>query len=223
MVDINFIDLGLNDYNDTWTKQQELFSAVQNSKKSGVLENHLIFVEHPHVYTLGKSGDHNNLLLDYMQLQAKDAKFVKVDRGGDITYHGPGQLVGYPILNLESFNLSLREYIWNVEEALIKFLDKFDLVGERDPEATGVWLGVGTPLARKIAAIGVRASRYVTMHGFCLNISTDMEYYKHINPCGITDKSVTSLNLELGRELDFGIMKELVLESFLEQFKAEVL
>lgn len=223
MVDINFIDLGFNDYNDTWTKQQELFSAVQSSKKDGVLENHLIFVEHPHVYTLGKSGDHNNLLLDYMQLQAKDAKFVKVDRGGDITYHGPGQLVGYPILNLENFNISLREYIWNVEEALIKFLSKFDLVGERDPDATGVWLGVGTSSARKIAAIGVRASRYVTMHGFCLNISTDMEYYKYINPCGITDKSVTSLNLELDRELDFSIMKKLVLESFLEQFKAKVL
>jgi lipoyl(octanoyl) transferase len=220
------------DYKLTWERQEEIMNQVVNTKKlndsSGAnskieTPNHLIFVEHPHVYTLGKSGDEHNLLLNYIQLQAKDADFFKTDRGGDITYHGPGQIVGYPILDLENFGIGLRQYIYSVEETMIRAMADFGLTAMRDPQATGVWLDVGKPSARKIGAIGVKSSRFVTMHGFALNINTDLEYFKYINPCGFTDKGVTSVEKELGFKQDFDLAKVIVLNKFAEIFGARVI
>lgn len=224
---INYLDLGKCEYKLTWNKQEELLNSIIEIKKANsnafqgavvTTPNYLIFVEHPHVYTLGKSGDQHNLLLNYIQLQAKDAVFFKTDRGGDITYHGPGQIVGYPILDLENFGMGLRQYIYSIEEAIIRTLAVYGIEAARDPFATGVWIDVGKPKARKICAIGVKSSRYVTMHGFALNINTDLEYFKHINPCGFSDKGVTSLEKELGSVQDFEKAKKLVLEKFAEVF-----
>jgi len=224
---VQYLDLGLSDYMVTWKRQEELLKQIVDLKKKNsatdqdsriATPNYLIFVEHPHVYTLGKSGDEHNLLLNYIQLQAKDASFFKTDRGGDITYHGPGQLVGYPILDLENFGIGLRQYIYNIEETIIRTLLIYGIESSRDPNATGVWIDVGKPSARKICAIGVKSSRFVTMHGFALNVNTDLEYFKHINPCGISDKGVTSLGKELGSTQDFGRLKELVLGKFAEVF-----
>lgn len=186
-------------------------------------ENYLLFVEHPHVYTLGKSGDDQNLLLNYIQLQANDATFFHTDRGGDITYHGPGQLVGYPIFDLENFGIGLRKYIFLMEEAIIKAIAEYGLNGGRDEKATGVWLGSGTPYARKICAIGVKSSRFVTMHGFALNVNTDLTYFQHINPCGFTDRGVTSIEKELGNKQDFNAVKKTVLVKMMEVFDGEIL
>lgn len=225
--EVKFLDMGRSEYKYTWERQEELLNQIveikkANSNSGGELAvttpNYLIFVEHPHVYTLGKSGDEHNLLLNYIQLQAKDAVFFKTDRGGDITYHGPGQIVGYPILDLENFGIGLRQYIYSMEEAIIKAVALYGLEASRDPHATGVWLDVGKPTARKICAIGVKSSRFVTMHGFALNINTDLEYFKHINPCGFSDKGVTSLEKELGIKQDFEMAKERVLAKFAEVF-----
>jgi len=173
--EVKFIDLGVSEYKYTWEKQEELLNQVVELKMANsnadvesisATPNYLIFVEHPHVYTLGKSGDEHNLLLNYIQLQAKDAVFFKTDRGGDITYHGPGQIVGYPILDLENFGMGLRQYIYSIEEVIIRVVALYGLEAVRDPKATGVWLDVGKPSARKICAIGVKSSRFVTMHGF---------------------------------------------------------
>jgi lipoyl(octanoyl) transferase len=182
----------------------------------------LIFVDHQHVYPLGKSGDEHNLLLNYIQLQAKDATFFRTNRGGDITYHGPGQIVGYPIIDLENFDIGLRQYIYNLEEAIIKTIAEFGLEGSRDESATGVWLDVGKPTARKICAIGVKSSRHVTMHGFAFNVNTNLDYFQHINPCGFVDKGVTSLQKELGKEQDFEAIKALTRQKFAEVFGAEL-
>ena len=160
--------------------------------------------------------------MNYIQLQAKEASFYKTDRGGDITYHGPGQLVGYPILDLENFGMGLRQYIYNLEETVIRTLTLYDIVATRDPNATGVWLDVGQPAARKICAIGVKSSHFVTMHGFALNINTDLEYFNHIHPCGFSDKGVTSLEKELGTKQDFERVKGIVLEKFAEVFAAAI-
>jgi len=181
-------------------------------------DNYLLFVEHPHVYTLGKSGDEQNLLLNYIQLQAADATFFHTDRGGDITYHGPGQIVGYPIFDLENFGIGLRQYIHLMEEAIIKTIAEFGLEGRRDDKATGVWLDVGKPTARKICAIGVKSSRFVTMHGFAFNVNTNLNYFQHINPCGFTDRGVTSLGKEMGTKQDFEAVKKLVLKKLMEVF-----
>ncbi len=224
---VEYLDLGLSDYMVTWKRQEELLKQIVDLKRGNSSSdqdshrstpNYLIFVEHPHVYTLGKSGDEHNLLLNYIQLQAKDATFFKTDRGGDITYHGPGQLVGYPILDLENFGIGLRQYIYNLEETIIRTLLIYGIESSRDPNATGVWIDVGKPSARKICAIGVKSSRFVTMHGFALNVNTNLEYFKHINPCGFSDKGVTSLGKELGVTQDFGRLKEVVLEKFAEVF-----
>lgn len=229
---VKYLDLGCSDYKITWDRQEELMNKIiglkkanQNSDHESVVAtpNYLIFVEHPHVYTLGKSGDQHNLLLNYIQLQAKDAAFYKTDRGGDITYHGPGQIVGYPILDLENFGIGLRQYIYNIEEAIIRAVSIFGIVAARDPQATGVWLDVGTPIARKICAIGVKSSRFVTMHGFALNVNTDLEYFKHINPCGFSDKGVTSLEKELGSKQDFEEVKAVVREEFARVFGAIII
>jgi len=225
---IIFEDLGISEYKKTWEYQEQMMQRVIGQKivmKTNPLQksdNYLLFVEHPHVYTLGKSGDEQNLLLNYIQLQAKDATFFHTDRGGDITYHGPGQLVGYPIFDLENFGIGLRKYIFLMEEAIIKSIAEYGLTGSRDEKATGVWLDTGTPHARKICAIGVKSSRFVTMHGFALNVNTDLSYFQHINPCGFTDRGVTSLEKELGGSLAFDVLKKVVLEKLLEVYDGKL-
>lgn len=216
---IQYIDWGLIEYNEAWTKQETLFNDTIASKlQNQPTDNYLIFCEHPHVYTLGKSGDEHNMLLDFIQLQAKEAQFVKTNRGGDITYHGPGQVVGYPIFDLANFNLGLKQYIYNVEEAIINTLATYAIVSTRLEGATGVWLDVGKPTCRKICAIGVRSSRYVTMHGFALNINTQLEYFNYINPCGFVDKGVTSLQKELGAQVDMDELKTRLRTEIEKQF-----
>jgi len=216
---IETIDWGLIEYNEAWEKQEELFNATIDLKvKNEPTRNSLIFCEHPHVYTLGKSGDEHNMLLNYIQLQAKDATFVKSNRGGDITYHGPGQVVGYPIFDLANFNLGLKQYIHKIEEAIINTLALYAIPTTRMEGATGVWLDVGKPTCRKICAIGVRSSRFVTMHGFALNVNTQLEYFSHINPCGFIDKGVTSMQKELGAEVDMEKLKATLRKSIEEQF-----
>ena len=206
---IDFADWGLIEYNEAWNRQEEVFSATIEDKVHGrETRNLLIFCEHPHVYTLGKSGDEHNLLLNYIQLQAKDAQFVRTNRGGDITYHGPGQLVGYPIFDLANFNMGLKQYIYNIEQAIINTLLKYNIETTRLEGATGVWLDVGKPTCRKICAIGVRSSRFVTMHGFALNVNTLLEYFGYINPCGFIDKGVTSMEKELNKTIDMAILKD---------------
>jgi lipoyl(octanoyl) transferase len=221
-------DIGVRDYKDTWDLQESIFrklidNKVNRDQSSSKDENSdtgtLIFVEHPHVYTLGKSGSENNLLIDYIQLQAKDAKFYKTDRGGDITYHGPGQIVGYPIFDLEKLKIGLREYISGIEEAIILTISNFGISGLRLEGATGVWLDTDIKgKARKICAIGVKSSRYVTMHGFAFNVNTDMNFFNYINPCGFTDKGVTSLEKELGEKQDFEKIKLLVKQNLQKAF-----
>lgn len=229
MNSIKFQDLGVSEYQKTWDYQEDLMQKVIEQKiakkKNAEIQsdNYLLFVEHPHVYTLGKSGDEQNLLLNYIQLQAAHASFIKTNRGGDITYHGPGQIVGYPIFDLENFGIGLRKYIELMEEAIIDTIAEFGLKGERDENATGVWLDVGKSSARKICAIGVKSSRFVTMHGFALNVNTDLTYFQHINPCGFTDKGVTSLEKELGEKQDFSKVKRIVLQKLLEVFDGELL
>lgn len=206
---ITYTDWGLTEYNEAWRRQEEIFNATIARKQQGEpTDNVLVFCEHPHVYTLGKSGDEQNMLLNYIQLQAAHASFVHTNRGGDITYHGPGQVVGYPIFDLANFNMGLKAYIFNIEEAIINTLKLYGVESTRLEGATGVWLDIDTPRCRKICAIGVRSSRYVTMHGFALNINTDLTYFNHINPCGFVDKGVTSLQKELGREVDMVELKE---------------
>ena len=223
---IKLQDLGLKDYKETWEYQETLFKAIvdtkiKNRREDANLEtdNHFLFVEHPHVYTLGKSGDLSNLLLNEKQLTEKGATFYKINRGGDITYHGPGQIVGYPILDLENFFTDIHKYLRLLEEMIILTLKEYGLEAERSPGETGVWLGVGTPFARKICAMGVRASRWVTMHGFALNVNADLGYFDNIIPCGIRGKAVTSLNVELGVDrVDEKDLKEKLLKHFSDLF-----
>jgi len=224
-------DLGLKDYKDTWDYQELLFKSVLDTKiknrreeLSLATKNYFLFVEHPHVYTLGKSGDMNNLLVDEIQLQKKGATFYKINRGGDITYHGPGQIVGYPILDLDNFFTDIHKYLRFLEEMVILTLAEYGLKAERSQGETGVWLDVGTPFARKICAMGVRASRWVTMHGFALNINADLGYFDLMIPCGIKDKAVTSLNVELGKkEVDIEEVKEKLLKHFSVLFEAKLI
>ena len=221
-------DLGLRDYKDVWDFQEKLFKAtidikIKNRRESAglITPNHLLFVSHPHVYTLGKSGDMTNLLLSESQLQSKGATFYKINRGGDITYHGPGQVVGYPILDLENFFTDIHKFLRFLEDTIILTLEEYGIKAERSPGETGVWLDVGTPFARKICAMGVRASRWVTMHGFALNVNADLGYFDNIIPCGIRGKAVTSLNIELGKErVNEKEVKEKLLKHFLTLFEA---
>ncbi|WP_242082294.1 lipoyl(octanoyl) transferase LipB [Aestuariivivens sediminis] len=222
-------DLGFKDYKQTWDYQEELFRGIVDTKIKNRHEetslktnNYFLFVEHPHVYTLGKSGDFSNLLLNEAQLTEKGAAFYKINRGGDITYHGPGQIVGYPILDLENFFTDIHKYLRLLEEMIILTLSEFGIEASRSKGETGVWLDVGTPFARKICAMGVRASRWVTMHGFALNVNADLGYFDNIIPCGIRGKSVTSLNVELGLEnVDLEEVKEKLLKHFTALFEAE--
>jgi lipoyl(octanoyl) transferase len=209
-------DLGLVEYNECWAFQQKVFDSLLHNSK-GVQT--LILCEHPHTYTLGKSGMQENLLVDDEFLNKIGAKFYKIDRGGDITYHGPGQLVGYPILDLQRFGIGLREYINRLEESVIATLAMWGINGGRSEGATGVWLNPdGRKPARKICAIGVRSSRYVTMHGFALNVGTDLRYFSYINPCGFTDRGVTSMEAELGHTVKMEDVKGEFVKRFGEQF-----
>jgi len=224
-------DIGQKDFKETWDYQTDLFTKLVDIKKRGkgvadagknLLPGTLIFVEHPHVYTLGKSGSENNLLLDFIQLQAKDASFYRIDRGGDITYHGPGQIVGYPIFDLEVIKIGLKEYIYRLEEVIIRTVGEFGLFASRLAGGTGVWLNPEIRgKARKICAIGVKASRYITMHGFAFNVNTDLTYFNNINPCGFTDKGVTSLEKELGGMQEFDSVKSKVKRNLQEVFDLE--
>jgi lipoyl(octanoyl) transferase len=228
MQKVKLKELGLQEYHKTWDYQEELFKGTVdikiNNRKNNLSEqtpNYFLFVEHPHVYTLGKNGDLSNLLLNEEQLKAKGATFYKINRGGDITYHGPGQIVGYPILDLENFFTDIHKYLRFLEEVIIKTLADYNIKSERSEGETGVWLDVGTPFARKICALGVRASRWVTMHGFALNVNTNLGYFDNIIPCGIKGKAVTSLEVELGKKIPIEEVKEKILKHFIELFDVE--
>ena len=229
--EVKIKDLGLIEYKKAWDYQEELLNYIVGIKiknrREGTNEltkNYLIFVEHPHVYTLGKSGDISNLLIDERELTKNNAKFYKINRGGDITYHGPGQIVGYPILDLENFFTDIHKYLRFLEEIIILTLKDYGLKGERNPGKTGVWLDCDTGFPRKICAMGVRASRWVTMHGFALNVNVDLKYFDKIIPCGIKNNSVTSLNVELGiKNIDINEVKNKILKNFKILFDATLI
>lgn len=232
-MDVTFRDMGLVPYKSAWDYQERLLDEIITQKlelqklpvkSDKVTDNYLLFVEHPHVFTLGKSGSEDNLLANFIQLQAKNAEFIHTNRGGDITYHGPGQIVGYPILNLDYFAKGIREYIYNLEEAIICCLQHYGIAGHRLEGATGVWLNSKLPgKARKICAIGVRVSRGVSMHGFALNVNTDLSYFGLINPCGFTDKKVTSLQAELSQVIDIEEVKIVLKQKIAEVFKMNLI
>ena len=206
---LNVTDWNIIPYADAWTRQTEWFDTLVRAKQAGEeYENHIILCEHPHVYTLGRSGKEGNMLRSEEQLQKIGATLYHIDRGGDITYHGPGQLVCYPILNLEEFSLGLKEYVHLLEEAVIRVCASYGIIAGRLEKATGVWLEGDMPRARKICAIGVRSSHFVTMHGLALNVNTDLRYFSYIHPCGFIDKGVTSLQQELKREMPMEEVKQ---------------
>lgn len=222
-------DLGFRGYQETWDYQEKLFGDILEQKKriragAGPAEtsNYFLFVEHPHVFTLGKSGDRANLLVGEEILRERGATFYHINRGGDITYHGPGQIVGYPILDLENFFTDIHKYLRLLEEMVILTLAEYGLEAQRSPGETGVWLDVGKPGARKICAMGVRASRWVTMHGFALNVNTDLSYFDLMIPCGIRGKGVTSLSAELGRHVPMSEVRQKLLRYFAELFGASM-
>lgn len=222
-------NLGSKDYLETWNYQEELFQGIidikANNRRNNLNEctpNYLLFVEHPHVYTLGKRGDQEHLLIDKKELDAIGATYYEINRGGDITYHGPGQIVGYPILDLENFFTDIHKYLRLLEEVIICTLAEYGIKGDRSEGETGVWLDVGTPFARKICAMGIRTSRWVSMHGFAFNVNTNLGYFDKIIPCGITDKSVTSMKQELnGQEVPLAEVQEKVEKHFMRIFEAE--
>jgi lipoyl(octanoyl) transferase len=229
---VQLIEAGLKGYQDTWDYQEELFSSVVQRKiemrKTGeeepVPNNYLIFVEHPHVYTLGKSGKIENLLLNQKELEEKGIEYFKINRGGDITYHGPGQIVAYPIIDLDQFFTDIHKYLRYLEEAVILTLAEYGIKGERYTGLTGVWLDPDIPeRARKICALGVRCSRWVTMHGLAFNVNSNLEYFENIIPCGIDDKAVTSMEKELGMKLDFDEVKEKLQNHLSELFQWELI
>ena len=217
MPKVVFQDLGLIDYKEAWDYQEKRFNEILDVKKNNRKENrqdptlsYLLFCEHPHVYTLGKSGDEKNLLVNEDYLKSRGATFYKINRGGDITYHGPGQIVGYPILDLDNFFTDIHKYLRFLEEAVILTLAEYGIESTRSDGETGVWLDVGTDKARKICALGVRSSRWVTMHGFAFNVNCDLSYFGNIIPCGIVDKSVTSMQKELNREVDMQEVQQML-------------
>jgi lipoyl(octanoyl) transferase len=230
---IHFRDLGVIEYGQAWDMQEALlqenlavkakrFNSNNAAADTESTTNHLFFCEHPHVYTLGKSGHMENLLVNDSRLKELDVSFYKTNRGGDITYHGPGQVVGYPILDLERFFTDLGKYMRSLEEVVIRTIAHYGIAGDRLQGSTGVWLDVGTPQARKICAMGVRCSRWVTMHGLALNVNTDLKYFDYIVPCGISDKGVTSVQKETGYAIDEQEIKALLLKEFAAVFYAEI-
>jgi lipoyl(octanoyl) transferase len=232
MPQVKFSDLGLIDYKQAWDYQESLFTKVVETKVNNrtlspdsqlTTPNYLLFCEHPHVYTLGNSGKQEHLLVNEEQLKEKNATYYKINRGGDITYHGPGQIVGYPILDLDNFFTDIHKYLRFLEEMVIRTLAEYGIHSGRSSGETGVWLDAGDPIkARKICAMGVRASRWVTMHGFALNVNADLNYFGNIIPCGIVDKAVTSMDKELGRKLDENEVKEKLKKHFAVLFECEI-
>jgi len=222
---VHLINLGLKDYKEVWDYQEELFAKSLKAKREAKpISNSLILCEHPHVFTLGKSGSDKNLLVTEQWLKLAGVAFHKINRGGDITYHGPGQTVGYPIIDLEQFNMGIHDYIFALEEVIIRTLKEYSIISERLEGSTGVWLDIHNHAkVRKICAIGVRASRYVTMHGFALNVNSDLNYFQKIIPCGIPDKKVTSIQSELGVDVDIENVNALLLLYFAEVFRAEII
>ncbi|WP_316792965.1 lipoyl(octanoyl) transferase LipB [Pedobacter frigoris] len=227
---VEFIDWGLRDYQVAWNNQETIFDRTvavktQNRTNNTHLDtpNYLVFCEHPHVYTLGKSGHPENLLLNEAELKAKNATYYKINRGGDITYHGPGQIVGYPILDLDNFFTDIHLYLRTLEEAIILTLKDYGIESGRYPGFTGVWLDADNDKARKICAMGVRCSRWVTMHGFAFNVNADLDYFKNIVPCGIDDKAVTSMQSELGYALDINEVKEKLKNHIADLFQMELI
>ena len=225
-----FKDLGLIDYKECWDFQEEIFAKTieiktnnRRKKISVETKNTMIFCEHPHVYTLGKNGDENNLLVNEEYLKKREALFYRINRGGDITYHGPGQIVGYPILDLENFFTDIHKYLRLLEEAVILTLREYGLNGERSDGETGVWFDVGSHKARKICALGVKSSRWVCMHGFAFNVNTDLTYFESIVPCGILDKQVTSLQKELNTEVDIAEVKQKLKKHIANLFEMELI
>lgn len=229
---VKFEELGLKNYLEAFEYQQSLMDEIIKIKTKNrdlpeeidheVTPNYFLFVEHPHVYTLGKSGDEHNMLANEDKLKEINATFVKTNRGGDITYHGFGQIVGYPILDLDNFKSDIHLYMRNLEEVIIRVIAEYGLKGERSAGETGVWLDVGKPYARKICALGVKTSKWVTMHGFALNVNTDLRYFEYIIPCGIKDKAVTSLKRELEKEVNVEEVKEKIKKHFQDVFEAEL-
>ena len=226
---VEFIDWGLVDYQEAWDRQENIFAQTLSLKQENRTNNttlptpnYLIFTEHPHVYTLGKSGHEEYLLLDEAGLIEKEAKFYKINRGGDITYHGPGQIVGYPILDLDNFFTDIHLYLRTLEEAIILTLADYGIAAGRYEGYTGVWLDADNDKARKICAMGVRASRWVTMHGFAFNVNADLAYFGNIIPCGIDDKDVTSMERELGRKLDMAEVKQRLKNHIVSLFHMEL-
>ena len=218
-----YTHLGITDYKQTWDLQEKLLQEIVAVKMEGhqsgnsdksLTAHYLLLCEHPHVFTLGKSGKQEHLLVDQKQLNENQATFYKINRGGDITYHGPGQIVGYTILNLDHFYNDIHHYLRNLEEVIILTIAHFGIKGERIDKLTGVWIDAGTAQARKICAFGVRCSRWVTMHGWALNVNTNLDYFSHIVPCGIDDKAVTSMQKELGREVNMAEVEKLIKENF---------
>lgn len=231
MVKVHFTDLGLIDYKKAWDLQQEVFDAMAEQKLKNrnlpeeeqvPIKSQLYFCEHPHVYTLGKSGEIEHLLLDEEGLKEKDVSFYKINRGGDITYHGPGQIVGYPIFDLEQIFTDIGKYLRYLEEAMIRMLAEYGIIAGRLEGMTGAWIDVGDPLKeRKICAMGVKISRWVTMHGFALNVNSDVSYFSNIIPCGIQNKGVTSMEMELGRKVDMDEVKDKIRKHMEELFEIE--
>ena len=225
---IYYKDIGLTDYNKAFEFQTQLFESLKQikidnkySQNPKITDNYFIFTEHPHVYTLGKSGKEEHLLINKKQCEEKSVAFIKTNRGGDITYHGPGQIVGYPIIDLDNFDLEILSYMRALEEVIIKVLNDYGIKGQRSKGETGVWIDVGTTKARKICAMGVKTSRWITMHGFALNVDTDLSYFDHIIPCGIRNKGVTSMEKELSQIPDKDIVKNKICQYFSEIFGAE--
>ena len=234
MKEVLYKDLGRMGYLECWEKQRTMFDGMLQRKRTGQVCDDvanpeqvgtagvIYLVEHNPVYTLGKSGKSENMLVSEPYLRSIGAEFYHIDRGGDVTYHGPGQVVGYPILDLEQLGIGLREYINSLEEAIIGVCREWGIEAGRIAGASGVWLDGDSPRARKICAIGVRASRYVTMHGFAMNVNTDLKYFNHINPCGFVDKGVTSLEKELGHEVDIELVKAQIVKHLAEKLKIEI-
>ena len=225
-----FIDLGLVDYKEAWDYQTEIFGrilAVKTENRSHTpdnqqpTDNYVIFCEHPHVFTLGKSGDEKNLLIEKEDLPSIGASYYHINRGGDITYHGPGQIVGYPVIDMENFFTDIHRYMRTLEEAVIQTLNEYNIAAGRIPGLTGVWVDFDQPEARKICALGVKTSRWVTMHGFAFNVNPDLKYFDYIIPCGIREKSVTSMELELGKKVDRSEVGEVLKEKLRQQFGME--
>ncbi len=221
MDNIKYENLGIMRYKEAWDYQLSLFNSLLQNKinKQSNDEHHLLFVNHPHVFTIGKSGDSNNLLINNNLLEQKGIELYHIERGGDITYHGPGQQVVYPIFDLDRFKINTRKFVYLLEEAVINTLNEYDIKAERLEGAAGIWIDANTKSrSRKVCAIGIRSSRRVTMHGIALNVNTNLEYFNYINPCGFTDRGVTSIQKEINKEVNENELAEILKQKIVEQF-----